>query len=51
MSDAQLDSTYARGAATCGQVARITSPTATSNSYTRFRLAPTENHPTIKPYD
>ena len=50
MSDAQLDSTYREGSWTLRQVVHHLADSHV-NSYTRFRLALTENHPTIKPYD
>jgi uncharacterized damage-inducible protein DinB len=50
MSDAQLDSTYREGSWTLRQVVHHLADSHV-NSYTRFRLALTEDHPTIKPYD
>ena len=50
MSDAQLDSTYREGSWTLRQVVHHLADSHV-NSYTRFRLALTEEHPTIKPYD
>lgn len=50
MSDAQLDSTYREGSWTLRQVVHHMADSHV-NSYSRFRLALTENHPTIKPYD
>ena len=50
MSDAQLDSTYRQGSWTLRQVVHHLADSHV-NSYTRFRLALTEEHPTIKPYD
>ena len=50
MSDTQLDSTYREGSWTLRQVVHHLADSHV-NSYTRFRLALTENHPTIKPYD
>ncbi len=50
MSDAQLDSTYREGSWTLRQVVHHLADSHV-NSYTRFRLALTEKHPTIKPYD
>lgn len=50
MSDAQLDSTYREGSWTLRQVVHHLADSHV-NSYTRFRLALTENHPTIKAYD
>ena len=49
MSDAQLDSTYREGSWTLRQVVHHLADSHV-NSYTRFRLALTEEHPTIKPY-
>lgn len=50
MSDAELDSTYREGSWTLRQVVHHLADSHV-NSYTRFRLALTESHPTIKPYD
>lgn len=50
LSDAQLDSTYREGSWTLRQVVHHLADSHV-NSYTRFRLALTEDHPTIKPYD
>ncbi|MGK2934441.1 MAG: YfiT family bacillithiol transferase [Gemmatimonadaceae bacterium] len=50
MSDAQLDGTYREGSWTLRQVVHHLADSHV-NSYVRFRLALTENHPTIKPYD
>lgn len=50
ISDAQLDSTYREGSWTLRQVVHHLADSHV-NSYTRFRLAMTEDHPTIKPYD
>ena len=50
MSDAQLDSTYREGSWTLRQVVHHLADSHV-NSYTRFRLAMTEDHPTIKAYD
>lgn len=50
MSDSQLDSTYREGSWTLRQVAHHLADSHV-NAYTRFRLALTENHPTIKSYD
>lgn len=50
MSDAQLDGTYREGSWTLRQVVHHLADSHV-NSYTRFRLALTEDHPTIKPYD
>lgn len=50
MSDARLDGTYREGSWTLRQVVHHLADSHV-NSYTRFRLALTEDHPTIKPYD
>lgn len=50
MSDAQLDSTYREGSWTLRQVVHHLADSHV-NAYTRFRLALTEDHPRIKPYD
>ncbi len=50
MSDVQLDSTYREGSWTLRQVVHHLADSHV-NSYARFRLALTEDHPTIKPYD
>ena len=50
LSDAQLDSTYREGSWTLRQVVHHLADSHV-NSYTRFRLALTENHPRIKAYD
>ena len=50
LSDLQLDSTYREGGWTLRQVVHHLADSHV-NSYTRFRLALTEDHPTIKPYD
>lgn len=50
MSEAQLDSTYREDSWTLRQVVHHLADSHV-NSYTRFRLALTEEHPTIKPYD
>ncbi|MGI8617671.1 MAG: YfiT family bacillithiol transferase [Gemmatimonadaceae bacterium] len=50
MSDAQLNGTYREGSWTLRQVVHHLADSHV-NSYTRFRLALTEDHPTIKPYD
>ena len=50
LSDAQLDTRYRPGGWTVRQVIHHV-PDSHMNSYTRFRLALTENKPTIKPYD
>ena len=46
MSDAQLDSTYREGSWTLRQVVHHLADSHV-NSYTRFRLALTEDHPTV----
>ena len=46
----QLDTPYREGGWTVRQVAHHL-PDSHMNSFTRFRLALTENEPTIKPYD
>lgn len=50
LSDAQLDIQYREGSWTLRQVVHHLADSHV-NSYTRFRLAVTEDHPTIKPYD
>lgn len=50
MSEAQLDSTYRAGSWTLRQVVHHVADSHV-NSYTRFRLALTEDHPRIKAYD
>jgi hypothetical protein len=50
LTDAQLDTPYRQGGWTVRQVAHHL-PDSHLNSYTRFRLALTENVPLIKPYD
>lgn len=50
ISDAELDSTYREGSWTLRQVVHHLADSHV-NSYTRFRLALTEQHPTIRPYD
>lgn len=50
MSDAQLDRTYREGGWTLRQVVHHVADSHL-NSYARFRLALTEDHPRIKPYD
>ncbi len=49
LSDAQLDTPYRPGGWTVRQVVHHV-PDSHLNSYTRFRLALTEDEPTIKPY-
>ncbi|HUR92021.1 MAG TPA: putative metal-dependent hydrolase [Gemmatimonadaceae bacterium] len=50
MPDAQLDSTYREGSWTLRQVVHHLADSHV-NSYARFRLALTEDHPRIKAYD
>lgn len=50
LSDAQLDTPYRQGGWTVRQVAHHV-PDSHLNAYVRFRLALTEEQPTIKPYD
>jgi uncharacterized damage-inducible protein DinB len=50
LSSEQLDSPYRPGGWTVRQVVHHV-PDSHLNSYTRFRLALTEDEPTIKPYD
>jgi hypothetical protein len=50
LSDAQLDTPYRPGGWTVRQVVHHV-PDSHMNSYVRFRLALTEDSPTIKPYD
>lgn len=50
LNDKQLDSPYRPGGWTVRQVVHHY-PDSHLNSYTRFRLALTENSPTIKPYE
>ncbi len=50
LSDAQLDTPYRPGGWTARQVAHHV-PDSHVNAYVRFKLAVTENAPTIKPYD
>ncbi len=49
LSDAQLDTAYRPGGWTVRQVVHHV-PDSHLNSYVRFKLALTENEPTIKPY-
>ena len=49
LSDSQLDTPYRPGGWTVRQVVHHV-PDSHLNSYTRFRLALTEDEPTIKPY-
>ncbi len=50
LSDAQLDTPYRPGGWTVRQVVHHL-PDSHLNSYTRFKLALTEENPTIRPYD
>lgn len=50
LTDAQLDTPYREGGWTVRQVAHHV-PDSHLNAYTRFKLALTEEQPTIKPYD
>lgn len=50
LSEAQLDTPYRPGGWTVRQVVHHL-PDSHMNSYTRFRLALTENSPVIKPYE
>jgi hypothetical protein len=50
LSEAQLDTPYREGGWTARQVIHHV-PDSHMNSYVRFKLALTENEPTIKPYD
>lgn len=50
LSDAQLDTPYRENGWTVRQVVHHV-PDSHMNAYIRFKLAITENHPTIKPYD
>jgi hypothetical protein len=50
LNDAQLDTPYRPGGWTVRQVVHHL-PDSHMNSYSRFRLALTEDSPTIKPYD
>lgn len=50
LSDQQLDTPYRPGGWTVRQVVHHL-PDSHLNSYIRFKLAITENHPTIKPYE
>jgi uncharacterized damage-inducible protein DinB len=49
LSDAQLDTPYREGGWTVRQVVHHV-PDSHMNAYIRFKLATTENNPTIKPY-
>jgi uncharacterized damage-inducible protein DinB len=50
LSDAQLDTPYRPGGWTVRQLAHHV-PDSHLSAYIRFKLALTEDHPTIKPYD
>jgi hypothetical protein len=50
LTDAQLDTPYRPGGWTVRQVAHHV-PDSHMNAYVRFKLAVTEDSPTIKPYD
>jgi uncharacterized damage-inducible protein DinB len=50
LTETQLDTPYRPGGWTVRQVVHHV-PDSHSNAYTRFKLALTENVPTIKPYD
>jgi hypothetical protein len=50
LDDSQLDTPYRPGGWTVRQVVHHV-PDSHMNAYIRFRLALTEDHPTIKPYD
>jgi hypothetical protein len=50
MSEAQLDTPYREGGWTVRQVVHHV-PESHMNAYIRFKLALTENEPTVKPYD
>lgn len=50
LSDAQLETPYRPGGWTVRQLVHHV-PDSHLNAYTRFKLALTENEPTIKPYD
>jgi hypothetical protein len=50
LNDAQLDTPYREGGWTPRQIAHHV-PESHMNAYTRFKLAITEDNPTIKPYD
>ena len=50
LNDAQLDTPYREGGWTVRQVVHHL-PDSHMNAYVRFKLALTENQPTIKPYD
>lgn len=50
LTETQLDTPYRPGGWTVRQVLHHV-PDSHMNAYTRFKLALTEDHPTIKPYD
>jgi uncharacterized damage-inducible protein DinB len=50
LTDDQLDTPYREGGWTVRQVVHHV-PDSHVNAYTRFKLALTEEHPTIRPYD
>ena len=50
LTEAQLDTPYREGGWTPRQIAHHV-PESHMNAYIRFKLALTENNPTIKPYD
>jgi len=50
LTDSQLDTPYREGGWTVRQVVHHV-PDSHLNAYTRFKLALTEEHPTIRPYD
>lgn len=50
LNDSQLDTPYREGGWTVRQVVHHV-PDSHLNSYIRFKLAMTEDHPTIRPYD
>jgi uncharacterized damage-inducible protein DinB len=50
LTDAQLETPYREGGWTVRQVVHHV-PDSHLNAYTRFKLALTEEHPTIRPYD
>src|SRR6202789_78590 len=50
LSDAQLDTPYREGGWTVRQLVHHVADSH-ANSYIRFKLALTEDNPTIKPYD
>jgi hypothetical protein len=50
LTDAQLNTPYREGGWTPRQIAHHV-PESHMNAYTRFKLAITEDNPTIKPYD